>query len=193
MKAVNGRLWLPTRVILLDIAVVGMFFAINLPVEQPVRHNIFTGKAQVSKRDSNLMSGLPNRLVISDLGINLSVAMGSYDKSRDSWPIDTTGAFYADTSVPVNNSNGMTLIYGHAQWPIFAGLVDIKPKAKARVTTDTGYEFKYSFQSVRQVLPSATDAIVDSGKPVLVLQTCSGAFDTYRSLYFFKLESVRRS
>lgn len=188
MKKGNGGFWLYARIVVLNIAVAGMFFAIsqNPPSPTVFRPLILTSQIKPIK------SGIPSRIVISSLGMDLAVGTGSYDSNTGNWTIDDTKAYYADVSVPVNDHNGTTLIYGHNQGPVFGALHTIQLGAEAVVYSDTNYRFHYIYQSMRQVLPSDVSIFQENGKPGLMLLTCSGGWDTYRSVFTFKLESVDR-
>lgn len=189
MKKGSGGFWLYVRIAVINIAVVAMFIAISQTPPSPTVFRPFTLMTQTKP----IRSGTPNRVIISSLGMDLAVGPGSYDPNTGNWTIDDTKAYFADVSVPANDRGGTTLIYGHNQGPVFGALHTILPSSEAIVYSDTGFVFHYIYQSMRQVLPNDTSVFQDTGKPVLVLLTCSGGWDTYRSLYTFKLESVSRS
>jgi LPXTG-site transpeptidase (sortase) family protein len=176
----------------MNFAVGLMFFVVTLrpPIVQAVSHEtIMALKESLKPKVIPAISGVPVRLVISDLSIDLSVGAGTYDSGSDKWTIDAKRAFYANNSVPVNDSNGATLIYGHAQSLVFARLPTIQPGASARIYTDNGHVFDYTYRSMQQVLPTDTGVFDASGQPRLVLQTCIGAWDAYRGLYNFSFTS----
>lgn len=182
MKKGKGDFWLYVRIGSLNLGVLGMFYTINQPFPMSTVSTV-TPQIHVKK----IVSGVPNRLVLSSLGMDLPVGLGTYDKTTDSWSLDLTKAYYADVSVPVNNNNGVTLIYGHGQKPIFGNLPEIKSGAEAVVYTDSGYAFHYKYQTVDMVDPKDTSVFKKDGPPTLVLQTCAGDFDKYRALYRFNL------
>lgn len=133
--------------------------------------------------------GLPTRLVVPDLKIDLAVGTGSYDEAVGDWTLSYSSAMYADASMPINNSNGVTLIYAHALSGLFGELVGIQPGMVADIYTDNGYKFAYQYTSVQEVLPTDTSVFQVDGLPKVVLQTCSGPWDAYRSLYEFAFVS----
>lgn len=137
--------------------------------------------------------GVPVRIVIPSLTIDLAVGTGSYNTATASWNVDATKAYYADISMPINNSNGTTLIYGHAQSPVFGRLPAIQPGSTAEVYTDNGYLFQYSYQSMTKVLPTDTSVFRADGPPTLTLQTCTGDWDAYRAMYSFHLVGVTKA
>lgn len=134
--------------------------------------------------------GTSTRVQVPSVGIDSTVQPGDYDAQSKTWAIDTSSAFYATVTVPVNNTNGTTLIYGHAGWGIFENLPAVGGGSQALVDTSEGYRFIYSFESSQQVAPSDVSFLTSSGPPRLVLQTCSGAFDSYRTLVTFRLTGV---
>lgn len=135
-------------------------------------------------------SGVPVHVEVLGTPINIAVDVGSYRPKSASWTVGSGAAFYADTTVPANNSNGTTLIYGHDTADVFGALPYISKQAIARVRTDSGLTFSYKYQSSRQVMPDDTSMLTDQGPPVLILQTCSGMFDSYRTLVTFRLFGV---
>jgi sortase (surface protein transpeptidase) len=187
----GGGFWLYLRMVVLNLAVVGMFYAVSqTPPPLTVSYISVPARLVVKQQILPIKSGIPTRLVIQSLGLDLVVGTGSYNASDGEWTLDATKAYYADVSAPSNDHNGTTLIYGHAQAPIFGDLHNLQPQSEAVVDSDTGYRFHYVYQSVQQVLPTDTSVFQENGDPNLVLQTCSGDWDAYRSLFTFKLESV---
>jgi len=178
-----------------NLAVGLMLLVINMPLLWP---SIVTARTVplVMTHAAPLIAikqGTPVRIVIPSLNIDLPVGVGTYDPNDGTWNVDDSKAYYADMSVPVNDHNGTTLIYGHAQTPVFASLPNIQPGSEAIVTTDTGYIFHYRYQSMREVVPSDTSIFTVSGPPTLTLQTCMGDWDMYRGLFSFTLESVEKA
>jgi LPXTG-site transpeptidase (sortase) family protein len=176
-----------------NLCVLGMFIAILSPLPVPVQSKpvvTVSPKPITGQAFANINLGIPTRVVVESVAIDLPVRIGSYNPSNQTWTLDLESAFYADRSVPVNDSNGSTLIYAHARLGLFAKLPEITEGATARVYTDSGKVFSYSFASNRQVQPDDTSIFVNSGGPTLTLQTCSGPFDIYRTLVSFNLSGV---
>jgi len=134
--------------------------------------------------------GLPTRVVVPSIALDHRVQPGSYEPENKSWTLDDKSVFYADRTVPANNSNGTTLLYGHAKPEVLGDIPKIREGAEAKVSTDTGITFTYIFQSSKEVSPNDTSVLTSSGPPTLVLQTCSGPFDKYRTLVSFRLVGV---
>lgn len=179
----------------LDIAVGAMFYTVSAQPNPPpaVGTTVTVHRPQpVKPRLIPATVGVPTRIVMSSLAIDLAVGVGSFNQADGSWTVDATKAYYADRSLPVNNSNGRTLIYGHAQSQVFGRLPEIQPQAEAVVYTDNGYLFRYKYESVRNVLPTDTSIFTTSGPPTLVLQTCTGDWDAYRALFSFAFVSEEK-
>jgi LPXTG-site transpeptidase (sortase) family protein len=138
-------------------------------------------------------SGIPTRIVVPSIGVDVSVGVGSYNPSDGTWTLDDERAFYADASVPVNDNNGVTLIYGHARSAVFGRLGEVTDGNDATVYTDTGYTFHYVYESKQDVVPTDTSIFRDDGAPTLVLQTCSGPWDAYRTLVSFQFTGEEKT
>lgn len=130
-------------------------------------------------------SGIPSRLVVPSIGIDMPIKVGDYNINTKLWTVTDTEIFYANTSVPANDTNGTTLIYGHARWGVFGALPDIQPDALAEVYTDSGFRFEYRYASMQKVAPTNTSVFTEKGEPKLLLQTCTGPWDSERALYSF--------
>lgn len=181
---------------LLNVCVAVLFFVVLLPAPpEPIvvatvvpPHSSFKPNVGTQRP----ITGTSVRVVVPSVGIDIPVKPGHYDSDSSTWTIDHSAAFHADVTVPVNNTNGTALIYGHAGWKIFGSLPNVKPGASAVVYTLEGNRFNYEAETNRQVDPHDTSALIATGPPKLLLQTCSGAFDAYRTLVSFKLVSVVR-
>jgi LPXTG-site transpeptidase (sortase) family protein len=138
-------------------------------------------------------SGIPTRIVVPSIGVDVDVGVGSYNPSDGTWTLDNERAFYADASVPVNDNNGVTLIYGHARSAVFGRLGEVTDGADATVYTDSGYSFHYVYESRQDVLPTDTSIFRVDGAPTLVLQTCSGPWDAYRTLISFRFTGEQKT
>ena len=182
-----------SSIAVINLCVFGMFAVMLSPIPSPARNEPLVAIAPKGLSGPELTKinlGIPTRVVVSSVNIDLPVRTGSYNSTDQTWTLDTQSAFYADRSVPVNDSNGSTLIYGHARFGLFARLPEISEGATAEVYTDSGKVFSYTFTSSRQVKPDDTSIFINSGAPTLALQTCSGPFDIYRTLVSFSLSEV---
>lgn len=182
MKQGSSRVGFYSLVMCLNIFVAAMFIVITTPLPTPAP----TPVVQVAPRQiAPAISGTPTRIQIPSLGLDLAIETGSYNPETGDWMLGTEKAYYANTSVPANDNNGVTLLYGHAQTQIFANLVNLKQGAQATVYTDNGRVFYYRYHSVKNVEPTDTSVFRIDGAPTLVLQTCTGAWDAYRAMYSF--------
>jgi LPXTG-site transpeptidase (sortase) family protein len=168
---------------MLNVLVVIMFHVVTTPAPTVRAYEVPTSSL---RRTVAVMSGMPNRLVVESVGIDIPVGIGTYDPATETWTLGDDQAYYADNTVPVNNNNGTTLIYGHAREPLFGSLVNMQVGATASVYTDKGQVFHYRYQSMQQYDPYDTSIFTNSGPPLLTLQTCAGAWDIYRSIYTFQ-------
>lgn len=171
-------------IIALNILAASMFRVVMTP--PPVQAIVQQNLTRPSKpQQVTAVTGTPNRLVINSLGMDLPIDVGAYDPTSGEWTTADDRAFFADNSVPANDSNGVTLIYGHARWGVFGSLPDLKPGATADLYTSNGRVFHYQYKSVREVVPTDTSVFTVYGPPTLMLQTCTGAWDMYRAMYSF--------
>lgn len=176
---------------LLNLAVGVMFYTVNI-TPTPVSANTTNVPQKVIPQAIPATTGIPVRVEVPNLSIDLPVKIGSYNPDNASWDVDMDNAYYADVSMPINNSNGTTMIYGHAQSDIFENLPQIQPDTEAIVYTDTGYAFHYRHTTSRLVPPTDVSVFDASGPPKLVLQTCIGVYSELRGLYSFKLVSINK-
>lgn len=135
------------------------------------------------------ISGIPNRIIVPSLSIDLPVLTQSYSSATKTWPVSRAEANYASNTVPINNSAGETLIYGHNSRSVFGPLLDLKPDSLVYVYTDNGHIFKYIYQSSQDVTPTKLSIFEDMVKAPagLKLITCNGPYFEYRHLMSFKL------
>ena len=186
-QPIRQRVWFYSIITCANVLIIGMFFLVSTPapvlaIYHPPAHHV---KPKV------IIQGAPTRVVVPSVGIDLSIQTGLYNPVDSSWTLGMDSAFYANMSVPANNNNGTTLIYAHGQQGLFGSLPDIQPGATADVYTSSGAVFSYTYESFQQVDPSNTDVFAVDTLPTLILQTCSGDWSQYRSLYSFRLTGVR--
>lgn len=134
--------------------------------------------------------GIPATLKIPALNIDLPVVDGSYNTADASWTLSSDKAHYANLTVPVNDQQGNTLIYGHNNPHVFATLERLQPGMEAEVITAAGDHFYYSFSSVFTIRPNDLTSFDAGGSPRLTLQTCSGAWFENRQMFEFTLSRV---
>jgi hypothetical protein len=139
-----------------------------------------------------LIMGKPVRIVIPDSGIDLPVDQGDYNPNDGSWTLSTERAQYAMNSTLANNSMGNTLVYGHGTDAVFGKLGATAPAvgAEALIYTDNGHIFSYSFQSARDLTPADTSLFDYQGPAILTVQTCTGYFSEWRTMFQFGFNKV---
>lgn len=145
----------------------------------------------VVKNQTPLISGTPVHIAIPSVAIDLTVIPGYYYPESNSWTLSLDDAQYGAMTAQANNKEGDTFIYAHYRLNVFYTLPKIQPGAQAIVTTDNGHVFTYTFVSSTVTSPSDTSLFSYKGKPILVLQTCTGLWYQDRQLFTFNLTSVK--
>lgn len=138
-----------------------------------------------------VITGKPMRLLVPSLGMDLSVEDGIYDAKTGQWTLSLDKVHYALMTVQPNDKQGNTLIYGHYRPEVFAYLHTIQKGALVKVKTENNHTFTYKFTGSRVVNPADTSVLSYEGKPMLTLQTCTGAFMQNRQLFSFDLVDVK--
>lgn len=146
------------------------------------------------KLPPKVISGKPVRIVIASAGIDLPVDEGIYHSTDGSWTLSDTHAQFAIMSSPANDHAGTTFIYGHGTDAVFGKIGTQHPPAGtiAHIYTDNGRVFTYALESIRNFEPSDTSVFDDmaSGPPRLIVQTCTGIFSEWRTMFTFTFREV---
>lgn len=138
------------------------------------------------------VQGIPIHINVADVGVNIGVDKGYYNAKNGKWTLSDTAAFYGTMTAPANSESGNTFIYGHNANDIFGNLRDAKVGMQAIVTTDNGYKFVYTLATFKAVSPSDVTLIQPTEAPTLTLQTCSGTWYQFRTLYTFTLDRYEK-
>jgi len=141
---------------------------------------------------AKVISGIPVRIVISPLYIDLPVDKGVYDPSTDTWTLHDLRAYYAVYSSPANNISGNTFLYGHNNYQTLGAIKSITPGTIAQLYTDNGHVFDYSFDSYSFVEPNDLSVFNYQGKPLLTVQTCTGVWNETRGMFKFNFVKVEK-
>lgn len=148
-------------------------------------------------RNVNVISGLPNKIVIpgsswNGLVVNLPVDPGYYDPTTGNWTLSGYHAQFAMFSSLANNYGGETYIYGHNNDYVFGALRHVTPTvgSTALLYTTNGHIFSYSFVSASNVAPDVTSVLTYKGRPIMTIQTCTGSFNEVRTLYRYNFDKV---
>jgi len=136
------------------------------------------------------ISGTPVHVEVPSVGISLPVIPGGYNPKNNSWTLTLDKAQWGNMTQPANDKHGMTFIYAHYRKGVFLKLPKVKQEEVAQVKTDKGHTFTYVFRSASVTTPTDTSIFAYSGKPILVLQTCTGAKFENRQLFVFDLIKV---
>ncbi|MEX0881544.1 MAG: sortase [Candidatus Saccharimonadales bacterium] len=137
-----------------------------------------------------LVEGTPVRISVPSAQIDLPVALGEYYPTTKSWTLSTDKAHWGVMTAKANNKSGVTFIYGHNRRQVFSALPKIKPGDEAVVTTEKGHTFSYKLVKSTVTNPEDTSIFTYKGKPVLVLQTCTGLWYQDRQLFVFDFVEV---
>ena len=143
-----------------------------------------------SRDSAPLVTGTPVHISIPNVNIDLKVIPGQYYPSTRSWTLSLDNAQWGVMTAKANNKAGATFIYGHNRREVFNRLPKIKVGDKALVTTGKGHTFTYEFASSSVTSPDDTSLFSYRGKPVLVLQTCTGLWYQDRQLLVFNFTKV---
>lgn len=133
------------------------------------------------------VSGRPVSISVPQAAISdLPVTDGHYNTRNKTWTLSNNRAHYAATSQPANNLAGLTFIYGHYRKEVFATLPRVRPGDQAIITTANGYRFTYRFREAFAVAPDDSRVLdYTAAPPILLLQTCSGAWFQNRQVFIF--------
>ncbi len=146
------------------------------------------------KLPPKVISGIPRRIAIASAGISLPINNGTYDESTGGWTLTDTEAQFATMTAPANDHRGTTFIYGHGTDAVFGKIGTTPPPAgtMAEITTDNGRIFRYELKEVRDFTPEDVSMLSDtaSGSPRLVVQTCTGAFSQWRTMFIFDFKEI---
>lgn len=140
------------------------------------------------------ISGKPVRIVIADRRIDLAIQDGGYDYKTRSWTLSDSNAQFAVASSPANDQKGATFIYGHGTNAVFGKIGSNPPPAgtRAQLFTNNGHTFEYELKSVQNLKPTDTWILKNThkGSPKLIVQTCTGAFSEWRTMFIFSFKEV---
>lgn len=186
---------LPLGIILMAIGIYfgGIGFVKTVLISSAVSNDsgaVLASPKPVEPTPEPLISGIPASIQLPSVGIDLKVVPGEYNAATKSWTLSLKSAHWGVISAQPNNKEGLTFIYAHNRTNVFNTLPKIKPGDKARVQSEDGTYFVYTFVSSTETLPEDTSLFDYKGKPILVLQTCSGRWYEKRQLFVFEFSEV---
>lgn len=155
---------------------------------EPLSQVLNTGQKVENKEPE--ISGTPVHISIPSLQIDLQVIPGYYYPKTNSWTLSNDKAQYGTMTAKSNNKSDATFIYAHAKDNVFGKLPKVVSGGEAIVTTDNGHRFIYKFRQSTITRPDDTTIFSYSGKPVLILQTCTGVWYQDRQLFVFDFSKV---
>jgi LPXTG-site transpeptidase (sortase) family protein len=195
MKTIITKMPPVLRVVSLYLVVVALLslIAYIIQADKPAAAVYAVPMVQVQSPavESEEISGVPSKVSIPRLGIDLSIVNGTYDRERDEWTLtDDSVQFASMTSLP-SNKNGNTFLYGHNTAAVLQPVKDIIPGDILTVTTTNGRVFTYTYISDMTVTPDQTNVITPiSSDPQVTLMTCEGWLSEVRRIMYFKFEGV---
>lgn len=137
------------------------------------------------------ISGVPMRLVISRLEIDLPVLPGLYTPETDTWSLTDSYVHHANISARPNNLSGSTFLYGHNAWSVLGKTFNIQAGDRAEIITENGTVFRYIYINYTSATPQNAEVVTaPSDVPRLVLMTCEGVWNEGRRLMYFDFEEV---
>jgi LPXTG-site transpeptidase (sortase) family protein len=165
----------------------------STPVHAQANIPITTPRKPVKPRFV-VVSGKPVRITIPDYAIDLAVDEGLYNSADGSWSLSDIRAQFASFTAPANNHSGNTFIYGHATDIVFGRLAAATPPVGtiAKIYTNNNHTFTYQFTDARTLAPNDTSIFDDVAKApaTLTIQTCTGVFSEWRTMYHFSFVKV---
>jgi len=140
------------------------------------------------------ISGKPIRITIPSSNIDLHIDDGGYDKTTKTWTLSETHAQFATISTVANNQKGTTFIYGHGTDAVFGKIGTNHPPVgtSAYLYADNGHVFAYKLRVIEDKNPTDTEIFhqISSGPPRLIVQTCTGMFSEWRTMFIFSFDTL---
>ncbi len=141
-----------------------------------------------------IISGKPVRLTIPSAAIDLHIIDGTYDEATEGWTLTDDKLQFATMSASANDHAGTTFVYGHGTDAVLGKIGTNRPPVgtTAQLVTDNGHTFKYVLTETKDNTPDDVAILADtaSGPPRLVVQTCTGAFSQWRTMFVFAFDGV---
>ena len=167
--------------------------AVNLVTTPPApaTAHVSTHNTVATATSDGYVSGMPERLIIPSLTLDLPVIPGYYDPTTGGWTLTKTNVQFAVSTIQPNNQSGNTFIYGHALSNLFGSLPKLQAGAAAILKTSNGHTFYYTLSDTKVVSPTDSAAVLGyAGKPIMTLQTCVGLVYQSRELLTFNFQRV---
>lgn len=185
---ITGLICVAVGAVVLGVSILNLKDSGSTASAQPLVQVLKSEK--VVDNGNSTVSGTPVRIDVPSVSISLNVIPGYYYSSSKTWTLSLNSAQYAVMTAPANNKSGNTFIYAHYRKGLFLTLPKIQPGASALVTTSNGHVFTYTFRASAVTTPEDTSLFNYQGKPILILQTCTGVHFQNRQLFTFDLTTV---
>ncbi len=169
--------------------------------QTPTFNQVQLQRAASNKPDFNLVVGRPVRLIIRSVYVyspneyvDVTVDQGYYSSADGSWTLSGYHAQFDMASSPANNFGGETFVYGHNNDYVFGAFRHHPPAigAEALVYTANNRIFAYKFTHSQSLSPDDVSVLNYQGPPVLLIQTCTGSLNEWRTMYWFAFDKVVR-
>lgn len=191
-----------TSALLLPYTVLAVVFAFvlepSLPPDTVGARSMSNAQMHGTNNEKDdIASGNPIRITISSKNIDLRISNGRYDSRTNTWSLSDTDALFAPSTVRPNNKMGLTFVYGHGTDQVFGNIGSDPPPlgTTAKIFTSNGLVFTYELGSIQNLKPDNTEILVDgvrSGAPRLAVQTCTGLFSEWRTVFTFVYKKVSK-
>jgi LPXTG-site transpeptidase (sortase) family protein len=148
--------------------------------------------ATVAEKRTSAPSGVPRKMWIPRLKIDLRVQDGHYDKTTKNWTLADDAVQFAVMTEKMSDKPGNTLLYGHNTPQVFMPTSGLREGDLLEVTSDDGHIFTYLYKDDAYILPTDTSVLYKKyDKPQVTLMTCDGnSNDKYRRLMRFELMGI---
>lgn len=143
---------------------------------------------------SNPQIGMPKKISLPRLGIDLDVVRGDYDQENNQWTLDKNHAFFVAPGQTPLSLTAKPLIYGHNIPAVFRNLDGIADGELMYITDDSGRILQFKYLGSRVVEPGQSDALNDFHPNTdITLLTCTSVTFKNRKLLFFNFISDNKS
>jgi LPXTG-site transpeptidase (sortase) family protein len=149
-----------------------------------------TRMVQPAPLEPSAQTGEAVSLTVPSVGIKSPVIDGAFNAKSGQWTLTLDKVQFATMTQHPNDKQGLTFMYGHNRREVFNRLPAIQPGAVAEIKTSNGLTFRYRFVSSKVTKPNDVSIFSYDGKPILVLQTCTGLFYQNRQLFTFEFVGV---
>ena len=157
-------------------------FVVNFPKENILSTSFKDEPVRVEGFVSEEEGELPNRILISDLKIDLPVKPAKIINGY--WEVfPDTAAWGEGSGLP--GKPGNQVIFAHARYGLFLPLKSVKVGMKVTIKT-ISKEYTYEVKEIKQVYPKELEVIAPTTDETLTLYTCSGFNDTKRLIVIAK-------